>query len=239
MGNLHSNKKTPKYKEPEPEKDEPCEPLPADELFLGKNGLFSMKAKHIEEDLLQFLSEDAWLQKSDEEMFEIGFRKTVDNPYLENHHYSEGYFHGRKEAHPLPSLNPRDGIYMNKPTAPARIRAFIQATQEKNKALLGKLTGCFEENSPMRNLFEGGNALCDLSIQIRYGSGIVRDHLNWHVDTFNSMLHMGVALHGVRTLHTKTVGDGGEIAKHSNTQVPGDIYLSSPAAFEHSVGHEV
>ena len=52
------------------------------------------------------------------------------------------------------------------------------------------------------------------------------------------MLHMGVALHGVRTLHTKTVGDGGEIAKHSNTQVPGDIYLSSQAAFEHSVGHE-
>eukprot|EP00092_Neocalanus_flemingeri_P011347 GFUD01012227.1.p1 GENE.GFUD01012227.1~~GFUD01012227.1.p1 ORF type:complete len:310 (+),score=70.34 GFUD01012227.1:95-1024(+) len=238
MGNLVSNRKTSKFEVPKAEEIRDAGALPLDQLFLGQNGLFTMKEKGMEPDLLTFLQEDAWLQQSDEELLTIGFRQTADNPYLENHHYFEGYFHGQKENHPIQSLNPRDGQKMEKPAAPARIRAFIQATQEKNQNILAKLPGCFHENSPMGNLFASGNALCDLAIQIRYGTGIVQDHLNWHVDTFNSMVHMGVALQGVRTLHVRRVEDDGKITKHSKPQVPGDIYLSSPAAFKHAVGHE-
>ena len=35
--------------------------------------------------------------------------------------------------------------------------------------------------------------------QTHYGSGLVGDHLQWHVDSYNSTLHMAVALQGVRT----------------------------------------
>ena len=59
------------------------------------------------------------------------------------------------------------------------------------------------------------------------------------MDSYNSMLHMAVALQGVRTLHSKTMREGRKGAtKHANIQLPGDVYLTSPSAFLHAVGHE-
>merc|ERR1712142_617956 len=150
----------------------------------------------------------------------------------------EGYFHGRSEPNSIKSLNPRNGKNMNKPAGPARIRAFIQATRQKNEKLLAKVAACFDEKSSIRKLFESENIFCDIAIQIRYGSGILGQELQWHLDSFNSMLHMAVALHGVRTLHSKTKKENSNlVTKYENIQRPGDVYLSSPAAFEHAVGH--
>ena len=85
------------------------------------------------------------------------------------------------------------------------------------------------ENSKMRRLLESGKAFSDVAIQARYGSGIVGDHLQWHVDSYNSMLNMAVTLQGVRTLHAKTVGEGRKSSTmHANIQVPGNVYLTSP-----------
>ena len=72
--------------------------------------------------------------------------------------------------------------------APIRIRAFIQATKEKNEVMLSKMVSCLGENSKMRRLLESGKAFSDVAIQARYGSGIVGDHLQWHVDSYISML---------------------------------------------------
>ena len=237
MGNTLNNKKD-KYKEPQPEEEEPGEPLSPGQIFRGKEGLFSIKTGTLDKDLLAFLANDDWLQKSDEELMEQGFRKTVDHPYLDNHHQTDGYFHARKESHSMPSLNPRDGQYMDKPASPDRIRAFIQATKEKNKSLFGKLASCFAENSTMWQLFVSGNALCDLEIQSRYGTGITGDHLSWHLDNYNSMVHLAMGLTGGRTLHTRTVGEDNKVTKHANILQPGDVYLSSPAAFQHAVSRE-
>ena len=93
------------------------------------------------------------------ELITIGFRKAVDNPELHNHHYYEGYFHGLKEHHCIESLNPRDGNNMEKPAAPIRIRAFIQATQEKNKVMLGKMASCLGENKTQVESVQLGKTL--------------------------------------------------------------------------------
>ena len=66
--------------------------------------------------------------------------------------WGEGYFHGKRGPHFIKSLNPSDGSDMDKPAAPAKIRAFLQAAQEKNKDLLNKLAYCFGENTSMRRL---------------------------------------------------------------------------------------
>ena len=239
MGNRLSSKNRYKFKVSETDGNNIGDPLVAGQVYRGAVAPFSIITGKLDQDLLLFLLEDEWLLKSDEEMLAIGFRKAVDNPELHNHHYYEGYFHGLKEHHCIESLNPRDGNNMEKPAAPIRIRAFIQATQEKNKVMLSKIASCFGENSTVRRLLESGNAFSDVAIQARYGSGIVGDHLQWHVDSYNSMLHMAVALQGVRTLHSKTMREGRKGAtKHANIQVPGDVYLSSPSAFLHAVGHE-
>jgi len=117
---------------------------------------------------------------------------------------------------------------MEKPAAPIRIRAFIQLTKEKNEVMLSKMASCLGENSKIRRLLESGKAFLDVAIQARYGSGIVGDHLHWHVDSYNSMLNMAVTLQGVRTLHAKTVGDGKKCSSmHANIQVPGNVYLTN------------
>jgi len=212
--------------------------LPVDQIHQGKVGKFTMKSSKLDGDLLQFLTDEDWMKMTDNDLLAAGFRMNKDNPYLDDQYYVDGYFHGKRQSEPLGSLNPRNGQYMDKPAAPCRVRAFIQATQKKNKKLFEKLPGCFEEGSSMRNLFEQGNQICDLEIQTRYGTGLYGDHLNWHVDTFNSMLHMTVTLHGKRILQAKTLTKDGSIKQYSMEQVPGDVYLSSPAAFQHCVGHQ-
>ena len=144
------------------------ESLVAGKIYNGSVGHFTMNSGKLDEDLLSFLLDDDWLSKSDDELLKIGFYKAVDNPGLENHHYFEGYFHGRSEPNSIKSLNPRNGRNMNKPAGPARIRAFIQATRQKNEKLLTKVAACFDEKSSIRKLFESQNIFCDIAIQIRY-----------------------------------------------------------------------
>ena len=89
----------------------------------------------------------------------------------------------------------------------------------------------------MRRLLKEGNAFSDVAIQIKYGSGISGIHLNYHVDTFNSLLHMGVALAGKRSLYARHTPEEGEVVEYSSLQPPGGVYLTSPAAFQHAPGH--
>ena len=55
--------------------------------------------------------------------------------------------------------------------APIRIRAFIQATKEKNEVMLSKMVSCLGENSKMRRLLESGKAFSDVAIQARMVQG--------------------------------------------------------------------
>ena len=212
------------------------EVLPSGEVVSGEKAQFTIKTNKMDPKVLEFILEDEWLQKSDQELMECGFNKAVDHPFLNDHFYFEGYFHGLEENTSISSLNPRYGLPMEKPAAPPRLRAFIRAAQQKNKHILGKVSECFQENSTMKQLVEQGNIFCDVAIQIRYGTEVKYEHVNWHFDTFNSMLHMALSLKGTRQLYAKKVEEDGSSKVYCNTQTPGDVYLSSPAAFMHAVG---
>ena len=216
------------------------ESLPSGKVVRGEKAHFTIKTTGMDPKVLEFILEDEWLQKSDQELLKCGFNKTVDNPYLDANYYLEGYFHGLEENTTISSLNPRRIPFrqIEKPAAPPRLRAFIRATQQKNQHILSRISECFEENSTMKQLAEQGNMFCDVAIQIRYGTEVTYEHVNWHLDTFNSMLHMALSLQGSRQLYAKKVKEDGSSKVYCNTQTPGDVYLSSPAAFKHAVGHK-
>jgi len=201
-------------------------PVPFNQLLDGKVGKFTVKVEQMEEQLLTFLQEEAWLDLSDQQLLENGFSKTRDHPLLEDEHYLEGYFHGGIGNDPIKSLKPRDGQWMDKPAAPPRLRAFVQATKAKNEELLKGIAGAFPEGSAMKRLLD----------QVKYGESVAGGHLAYHVDTFNSVLHMAVAITGMRTLYLQHL-EGDNVVKCASDLDPGLVYLSSPTAFTHAVGH--
>jgi len=211
-------------------------PLSADHILTGSVAKYTVKLQNIEQPLLNFLLDDTWLSKTDEELLNAGFYDTSNpRPHL---HYMEGYFHGEKQSGSIRSLKPRNGESMEKPSAPVKIRAFIQAIKEKNRAIFNKLTECIPEKLAMRRLLEGDKALTDLVIQLNYGGPVLEDNIRYHVDTFNSMIHMGVSLAGERAFYTKHVKEDGDIIDYSSIQSPGVVYMSSPTAYKHGTGHK-
>jgi len=77
----------------------------------------------------------------------------------------------------------------------------------------------------------------DLAIQFHFGERVGDKDLSWHTDASNSILHMATDIHGKRALHShrskKTTDKN--MVDVVEWQNPGDIYLSSPAFFMHSV----
>ena len=65
-------------------------------------------------------------------MLQNGFKRNVDHPTLPDHIYYEGYFHALPTSKPALSLNPRSGMDFEKPAAPLRLRAFVEAVRRLN-----------------------------------------------------------------------------------------------------------
>ena len=47
-----------------------------------------------------------------------------------------------------------------------------------------------------------------MTVQVKYGEAVRGAHLAYHVDTFNSVLHMAVAIAGTRTLYLEHLEQG-------------------------------
>jgi len=212
-------------------------PIPFGRVLDGKVGKFTVEVNQLEEQLISFLQEESWLTQSDEELLHSGFFKTKDHGLLENEIYMEGYFHGGQGKDSIKSLKPRDGQWMDKPAAPPRLRAFVQATAAKNQELLKEIAAIFSKGSTMRRLLDDGQAFQDIAVQVKYGESVKGGYLAWHVDTFNSVLHLAVSVKGSRTLYLQHL-EGDKVAKCATELPPGSVYLSSPFAFRHAVGHE-
>ena len=45
-------------------------------------------------------------------------------------------------------------------------------------------------------------------MQVKYGEAVKGGHLAYHIDTFNSVLHMAVAITGTRTLYLEHLEQG-------------------------------
>ena len=207
--------------------------------------------------LLKYLAEDGVLQygsatASDADQtaqFEAaGFRKCVDYGRYPGHIYYEGYFHAMPTSGPhIGSLNPRTGTAMDKPAAPIRLRAFLHAFRRKNTGWIADALGAADSpaGALLRKVWLEERAFSDLAVQVHYGHGIPAEAVGFHTDAHNSLLHMALSLHGGRRLHSM-LGLGGEADGDGRgrgraqslvveKQAAGDVYVSSPFAFEHGV----
>eukprot|EP00439_Symbiodinium_sp_Y106_P057779 s4539_g8.t1 len=203
---------------------------------LGPVGLQSLQ---LSQEVLQHLFEDALccdVSGDVQRMHDLGFVQCVDHPNLPGHHYLEGYFHTLPGAEPFPSVNPRCGGDMLKPAASLRLRAFAEGVRRANAGFLARMAADCPENSVLRRLLEEGRAFADLAVQIHWGESVGQDDIAWHVDAPNSALHMAVSVHGRRSLKMKLRQPFElEPAIHEELQVPGDVYVGNPAAFEHGL----
>ena len=69
-------------------------PVPFGQLLEGKVGKFTVKVEQMEEQLLTFLQEEAWLHQSDEQLLQNGFSKVIQTflnyVLIEDHNSDEG-----------------------------------------------------------------------------------------------------------------------------------------------------
>ena len=95
----------------------------------------------------------------------------------------------------------------------------------------------------VRALLQSGRAFGDLAVQIHAGQAVSAEHVSWHIDSANSTVHLALSFGGERALHSRRfasadadgAGGGGDDAHRVEWQRAGDVYLSSPASFEHGV----
>lgn len=197
-------------------------------------------ASSISPELLEYLTSD--LSFLDETSG--WYTRCVDYPKVLGHFYFEGYFHGRREASSIWSINPRLGSNFSKPAAGLRLRAFLELIRIENtsrlETVLERLLAKGEKNhnaETILQLIRDGRLFADCAVQVHYGDAIEPPmRLGWHVDAPNSLIHMAIALHGRRALHSKLYNVGGNIPLHLvEWQSPGDVYITSPSCFEHAV----
>ena len=184
------------------------------------------------EDIFNYSSEEAKLESN-------FFDNCIDYPQIPKHRYSEGYFHALKTSAPhQQSLHARKGTLMQKPPAPARLRAFLCAFRRLNKSYIENIShvdGHEKWNEFMKD--KANHCFADVSVQTHYGDGVQGEHLGWHRDNFNSVLHMAIAVRGHRALHYEVAPEQGSksMGERVAWMSPGDIYISSPCAFRHAV----
>ena len=178
----------------------------------------------------------------------------MDHPEIANHHYWEGCFHGRADvAEALPDVfHPRHQRAFIMPVAPPELRAFMECLRQRltkewhEPRVRPNLIALAEKSSDMKNglktlveILDNGGMFSSLAVQVHYGDAITRQHLHWHTDWANSLLHLGMGVgKGRRGLHRKcafTANASEEAQDMVEWQEPGDAYVSSPKFFDHGV----
>merc|ERR1711977_518007 len=64
-------------------------------------------------------------------------------------------------------------------------------------------------------LIREGRLFADCAVQVHYGDAIEPPRrLGWHADAPNSLIHMAIALHGRRALHSRLCSEDGNDREH-------------------------
>lgn len=128
---------------------------------------------------------------------------------------------------------------MNKPAAPYRLRVFLSALRSVNADWLSRLAAADAVPDEFTALVRRGQVFADLAVQVHHGDAVENDDVSFHVDGFNSCLHLALSLCGTRRLHcrlgTAAVAHFNDLSNRAYTFSAGDVYLSSPSAFLHGV----
>jgi hypothetical protein len=195
----------------------------------------------------------------------VKLTRCIDFPDIPGHRYYEGYLHGATTSRPLESLNPRLGFKMTKLPAPVALRALCEAVRRRlAPALLEALRRDKSGDTPVitpttasdnaasndaspnpmvalvASLIEQGLCFSDLAVQVHAGDGVPASSVGWHTDAPNSVVHMALSLGpGSRALHSmRSSQPKGDPERRVAWQRTGDVYVSSPACFEHGVEYE-
>jgi len=185
-----------------------------------------MQTFRLSEDVLQYLSALSMFNCDEKEIESHGYFKCVDYPELTKHIYYEGYFHSKPTSKTTLSVHPRKGHEYHKPAAPLPLRAFFEAFRKVNSEWINDLKSKLfklvqgeikkteqkteqTETEELENaaevflrLINADHLFGDLAIQFHYGTGVSDDHLGWHTDAINSLLHMATAIKSRRGLHS-------------------------------------
>ena len=129
-------------------------------IFEGLDGHHvAFRRAKLSPELLAWMLEEEVLSAEPQRLLQLGFDACVDYPQLPDHHYYEGYFHARGGGRPgdsgfdasLPakgSLHPRTGRCFDKPAAPPRLRAFIEAFRRVNQPWLDTVLEAMDHSEP-------------------------------------------------------------------------------------------
>lgn len=164
----------------------------------------------------------------------------------------EGYYHSLPTNKPIYSKNPNPmiGTDFMKPPAGLLLQSFFDVFRLINidffDGLRDDLLNSAQAREPtsyesdicytVARWIDMGYVFADLSIQIHYGIGNEDKFKRaWHVDAENSLLHLAVTIRGSRVLHSRRSNTQGGVAEEiCESQVAGQIYLSSSALMLHA-----
>jgi len=129
---------------------------------------------------------------------------------------------------------------MEKPAAPIRLRAFIEAMRRTNaprlvEALREAAAETVSENkliAKILQLIEKGRVFADIAVQIHAGQAVGTQDVGWHTDGPNSIIHAALSIAGSRALHSRRHADEQPSTPEetiAEKMQPGDVYVSSPA----------
>lgn len=203
----------------------------------------TMQGARLDDDLLAYLQAEPMFNSDEASMVAVhGFNRCIDHPGIPGHIYYEAYRHGLPNGGSnapcqLGAADPRTGRIMDKPAAPLRFRAFLQAFRDANSAWLRDVLAVGFAGQTLPD--EMASPFVDIAVQSHHGEGVPEKHAVWHSDAPNSLLHMAVSLRGKRTLHC-LLGDENDtpadcLKIHAYPQHAGCVYVSSPFGFEHAV----
>jgi hypothetical protein len=185
----------------------------------------SFQQYYLTNDILEYLQADPLfsdlLQGDHNQLTSLGYNKSVDYPERPDHIYYEGYFHSSPTYQPYETIHPRYGVMHDKQPASLRLTSFYESLRRKNFQWTNKLIETLQtipgdaseiviEILNENRHFAGSpilsyppsvtsiNTSLDLAVQLHFGDEISEDIARYHVDAINSLLHLGLSIHGER-----------------------------------------
>jgi len=167
-------------------------------------GPWCFRPFELDQDVCDYLASSVhFLNPRERHLEGFGFTKCCDYPHLPDHSYYEGYMHGKPCEEPVPSLNPRTGMMVQKPAAPRPLRAFLCAFREANAPALRAAVA-----HPLLSIFSADDLFADVAVQVHWGEAVPASDVCWHRDSVNSLLHLNLTFNGQRGLHHEPVLHG-------------------------------
>ena len=150
--------------------------------------------------------------------------------------YVERYFKHRDDTIMNPRTGGQDPSIIDVPPLCAALLDYFSSKLKKPILDALQKTSSTSKTSFRRLLLdhiEKDRLFGCIADQIHWGAAAGSPEAGRHVDSVNSVLHLAITLRGTRALHFDAAQE--HMTSRAIVLPPGSVYLSSPAAFVHSV----